>query len=369
MAFCDSAQHWLTIANLPGIGSATLCRLARHYGSPAALFSQVGGDADIAPRLARILTDRKLLRQAGEVAARQIELLGRQQVSLTCYDSPLYPEQLRVLADAPVLLFYQGDLSCLDHPSVALVGARAATTYGREVSFNLATGLAEHGVVVVSGVALGIDAQAHRGALVAGGLTAGVLGCGIDVIYPKVHQGLYKEISHNGVLVSEYPCGTRPDGFRFPARNRIISGLVRGVVVVEATVKSGSLITARLALDQGKEVFAVPGRIDSVKSGGTHRLLQQGAHLVQGIDDIFNELNLSTTFSASPLQAPAEKSVQDKDEQCLLDSLDVYPTDIDTIVRVTGLEVGRVLDLLLQLEMKGLVRQQPGQLFEKITVT
>ncbi len=274
-----------------------------------------------------------------------------------------------MLADPPVFLFYRGSLPCLLNPSVAIVGSRTATSYGRDVSRQLAVGLAQCGVLVVSGVALGIDAHAHRGALSAGGLTAGVLGCGIDVTYPREHERLYREIAENGILLSEYPCGTRPDGFRFPARNRIISGLALGVVVVEASLKSGSLITARLALDQGREVFAVPGRIDSAKSRGAHILLQQGAHLVQTVDDIVNELGLASGPHGIQSNSMDAAPVAGAEEQRVLDSLDVYPVDIDTIMRVTGLEVGKVLNLLLQLELKGLVRQQPGQMYEKVAIS
>ena len=366
MCISDTALEWLTLSLLPQIGSATLCRLAGRYSTPSSLTRKVGSDPDINPRLARILTDPALRRTAEKQVERQVELLRCTGVSLTCHNAPDYPARLHALADFPVLLFYRGDIGRLAGPAVALVGSRAATGYGRDVGYRLAAGLARRGITVVSGVAAGIDGAAHSGALSAGGFTAGVLGCGIDVVYPHAHEKLYHEIADKGVLISEYPCGTRPDGFRFPARNRIISGLVQGVVVVEATLKSGSLITARLALDQGREVFAVPGRVDSAKSAGTHRMLQQGAHLVQSADDIVRELDLCTAdvdSDRNPHQVIGETSA---DEQCIMDCLDVYPIDIDTIMRVSGLEMSRVLDLLLQLELQGLVRQRPGQLYEKV---
>ncbi len=366
----DTALEWLTISLLPGVGSATLCRLARRYSTPCSLARQVGSDPDISPRLVRILTDPDLLATAKKRAGQQLELLKRNHISLTCHDGPDYPSRLCTLADFPVLLFYRGDISHLEHPAVALVGSRAATGYGRDVAYRLAGDLARRGITVVSGVAAGIDGAAHSGALSAGGFTAGVLGCGLDIVYPRVHKKLYQEIGDKGVLLSEYPCGTRPDGFRFPARNRIISGLVQGIVVVEATLRSGSLITARLALDQGREVFAVPGRVDSAKSAGTHRLLQQGAHLVQSADDIVRELGLAsgpTDNDSSPELRPDDAATGDG--QRILDCLDVYPVDIDTIMRVSGLDMPRVLDLLLQLELQGLVRQRPGQLYERVMLT
>ncbi|NLB07392.1 MAG: DNA-protecting protein DprA, partial [Desulfobulbaceae bacterium] len=245
---------------------------------------------------------------------------------------------------------------------------RAASDYGRRVAALLAGDLAAQGLTVVSGAAYGIDAAAHRAALVAGGRTAAVLGCGVDVAYPRTHADLLREIADQGVLLSEYPLGTRPEGFRFPARNRIISGLVQGVVVVEATEKSGSLITARLALDQGREVFAVPGRIDSPKSTGAHRLIQQGARLVQTVQDILDELSWEGRLAAPvPAMAPdAPRARLAPGEQSLLDSLDTYPRDIDTLVRQTGLPVGEIHALLLQLELSGLVRQLPGKLYERV---
>ncbi len=366
MCINDTALEWLTLSLLPQVGSATLCRLARRYSTPSSLVRKVGSDPDINSRLARILTNSTLLRTAKKQAELQADLLQRNGISLTCHGATDYPSRLRTLADFPVVLFYKGDIARLTGLAVAVVGSRAATGYGRDVGYRLAAGLVRRGITVVSGVAAGIDGAAHRGALSAGGFTAGVLGCGIDVVYPNAHEKLYREIADKGVLISEYPCGTRPDGFRFPARNRIISGLVQGVVVVEATLKSGSLITARLALDQGREVFAVPGRVDSSKSAGTHRLLQQGAHLVQSADDIARELDplfIDVDFNLPPRQAMGETG---GDKQCILDCLDVYPVDIDTIMRVSGLEMSRVLDLLLQLEFQGLIRQRPGQCYEKI---
>jgi DNA processing protein len=195
-----------------------------------------------------------------------------------------------------------------------------------------------------------------------------VLGCGVDVVYPRSHAGLFREMVDHGLLVSEYPLGTPPEGFRFPARNRIISGLVKGVVVVEATEKSGSLITARLALDQGREVFAVPGRIDSPKSVGTHRLLQQGAHLVQTVEDILEGLSWADSASR-PVRQQREMDpilLVTPRERLLLDHLDTYPRDIDTLVRMTDFAIIELHALLLQLELKGLVRQLPGQQYERL---
>jgi DNA processing protein len=365
----DAALDWLTISFLPGIGCATVCRLAERYLTPAAIIAAPDNDSDMHPRLARLLSDEKALAISRDRANAQLETLYQRRVSFASINDSIYPDQLRVLSDPPPFLFYQGELASLCKPAVALVGSRSVSSYGARISGMLAGGLASSSVVVVSGVALGVDGHAHRGAIKAGGLTAGVLGCGLDICYPRSHAGLYRHIIDNGVLLSEYPCGTRPDGFRFPARNRIISGLSMGVVVVEAALKSGSLITARLALDQGKEVFAVPGRIDSSRSVGTHLLIRQGAHLVQCVDDILIELDLLRP-QGKPEQRQKEEVCNGagETEQRVLSCLDVYPVDIDTIMRVSGLTGGRIFDVLLQLELQGLIRQMPGQMYEKVII-
>ncbi|NOQ45502.1 MAG: DNA-protecting protein DprA [Desulfobulbaceae bacterium] len=367
---CHNARDWLTLISLPGLGCALIHRLVDDFGSPGQVLvagSSAGRVAGIGLRTVQVFTDAALLTQARNQADNQLEYLKRSNISLTCRDDSRYPDLLKTIHDPPAVLFYQGNLDCLTKPTVAIIGSRAATSYGKQVGFSLARELAGQGGTVVSGLAYGIDAQAHKGALAGSGSTVGVLGCGVDVVYPRGHAELYRQCGEHGAVVSEYPPGTPPDGFRFPARNRIISGLSLGVVVVEATLKSGSLITARLALDQGREVFAVPGRIDSAKSAGAHRLLQQGAHLVHRAQDILDELGLAAAMHlhSKPDGSKEATAPADSAEQQLLSCLDVYPLDIDTILRVTGFDIAVVHDLLLRLELKGLVRQLPGQQYER----
>lgn len=362
---------WLTLSFVPGLGCTRIHRLVEVFGSPAAVLAapaqalrQVEG---IGPKVSQVLADPAAMETAGRQAELELRRLGDRNLVLLCPDDPRYPSLLRSIADPPALLYCQGDLHRLTLPAVAIVGSRAATAYGRRISFELARELASRGICVVSGMALGIDSQAHAGALAGGGATIGVLGCGADVVYPPQHGAMFGEVRGRGLLLTEYPLGSKPEGFRFPERNRIISGLSLGVVVVEASLKSGSLITAALALEQGREVFAVPGRIDSVKSQGAHRLLQQGAKLVHSVDDILEELSLAGRFAAGSrddLPGPPPVPMTEA-EQRLWNCLDVYPLTVDQLVQQSGFEPAQVLSLLLDMELKGLVRQLPGQEYER----
>ena len=255
--------------------------------------------------------------------------------------------------------------------SVAIVGSRAATIYGRRTAYSLAGSLARFKVGVVSGLALGIDAEAHAGSLAAGGSTVAVLGCGLDVIYPQQNSDLYKKISEHGVLVSEYPLGTRPEGFRFPARNRIIAGLSQGVVIVEAAKRSGSLITAQLALDYGREVFAVPGQVDSHKSAGAHWLLQQGAKLVLRAEDIVEELPGRILSCEDEKVAGKRDKVSDLDPDAeqLLNHIEPYPQTRDQLMEHSGLSPARMSELLLFLELEELVEVLPGDKIKRVAIS
>ncbi len=366
----DDIKDWLALISLPGVGCALIHRLLGVFGAPGNVLAAGKGVSrveGVGRQLTAVLTDQSQLANARLWADQEYERVSTRNIHLLCSDDPLFPPLLRTIHDPPVLLYLRGNLDCLKKPSVAIIGSRAATSYGKRVSSMLAGQLARSGIIVVSGLAMGIDGHAHAGCLESGGETVAVLGCGVDVLYPRSHAGLYDQVMENGLLVSEYPLGTRPEGFRFPARNRIISGLSLGVVVVEATCKSGSLITARLALDQGREVFAVPGRIDSKKSEGTHRLLQQGAHLVQSAGDVLEELQLAVSMHQVEFAQDAEVAPEELSgpEEQLIACIDVYPTDIDELAAKTGFSPGSLHDLLLRLELKGFIRQLPGQQYER----
>ncbi|WP_417909084.1 DNA-processing protein DprA [Candidatus Electronema sp. PJ] len=367
----DEIRAWLVLAAMPGLGCILIHRLIAAFGSPQAALAagqaviQVEG---IGPKLAALFANPTALARASSWAIREQERAAAAGVQLLSCTDPRYPPLLRAIHDAPVLLWCRGDLSHLQHSAViALVGSRAATSYGRKISFLLARQLSQAGFTVVSGLAEGIDGQAHAGALAAGGSTVAVLGSGVDIIYPHFHGHLYKQIQEKGLLISEYPLGTPVDGFRFPARNRIISGLSLGVVVVEASAKSGSRITAQHALEQNREVFAVPGRIDSPQSEGTHRLIQQGAKLVHSVEDILAELPMTTGYEQEAVETPPPLPEDLSDlERKLLSLLASSPTDIEELTEKSGQPVAALHGHLLELELKGLIRQLPGQQYERV---
>lgn len=364
-----SLVDWITLGLVPGLGIKGLWRLVSHFKSPRAVLMATPErllEADgVTLKQINGLSAVDELRQRAEAELSELRRFGGLAI---CFDDPLYPPLLKNLYDPPPVLYTLGNPDLLYRPSVAIVGSRAATCYGRRVAFQLAGSLAQRGVTVISGLALGVDTESHKGCLDGGGFTVGVLGCGLDVVYPRQNQSLFKTIVKDGLLVSEYTLGTRPDGFRFPARNRIIAGIAEGVVVVEAARKSGSLITAQIALDAGREVFAVPGQIDSYKSEGTHWLLQQGAKLVQNTDDILTELGHEGVGSLSNNQiSPGEIDLEiDPDALALLQLVEPYPQLRDELITKSGKSPGRVSELLLFLELEGLVEMIPGDQVRKV---
>jgi DNA processing protein len=286
-------------------------------------------------------------------------------VRVIVWGDPEYPVRLQEIASAPPVLYLRGTLEREDDAAIAIVGARYATAYGVDVAHELAAALARRGLTIVSGLARGIDAAAHRGAIEGGGRTLAVLGSGLDQIYPAEHAGLADDVAAHGAIMGEFPLGTPPLRLHFPRRNRIISGLSLGVVVVEAGVDSGALITAHHALEQGREVFAVPGRVHARYSEGCNRLIKAGAKLVESWEDVLSELvphlrRPSPERAASPAPPALTKA-----EQQVFDILASGPLHIDALIVRAGLPGGRVASALVGLEMKGLVRQLSGKVFER----
>ncbi|PHR24588.1 MAG: DNA-protecting protein DprA [Desulfotalea sp.] len=368
MSAMDSTLDWLSLSLVPGLGLGGAWRLLRHFKQPSAVLqslpaviSKVEGMRK--GQLKGLLSGADW-RQKAEYELRRLHSFGAHVIS---YESPLYPPLLKQLIDPPLLLFVLGNPEILQQQSIAIVGSRAATAYGRRISFQLAEGLAGYSLSVVSGLALGIDTEAHRGTLSGGGNTVAVLGCGLDVVYPKQNRYLFEEIAKQGAVVTEYLLGTRPEGFRFPARNRIIAGISAGVVVVEAARRSGSLITAQIALDAGRDVFAVPGQVDSYKSEGAHWLLQQGAKIVLGAADIADEYGLCTATLRSTDHEPVKNNIDlDPDALALLQCIEPYAMGKEDLILLSKMPPARVSELLLFMELEGFIEMLPGDKLRKI---
>jgi len=363
-------QEWISLSLVPGLGVSGYWRLLDYLNSPSNVLQASQKELNQIPGIQKRqiagLISRDAILQRGVGELEKLASLGAQAIS---FDDPAYPTLLRQIADPPPVIYISGKKELLLKDSVAMVGSRAATVYGRRTAYSLAENLTRFSLLVVSGLALGIDAEAHRGCLAAGGETIAVLGCGLDIVYPRQNRDLYQEISDQGVLVSEYPLGTQPEGFRFPARNRIIAGLSKGVVVVEAAKRSGSLITAQLALDYGREVFAVPGQVDSHKSAGAHWLLQQGAKLVQRVEDIIDEFPGGTApqVAATHSEEKGRVAYLEPDAEKLLSLIEPYPRTRDQLLDNSGLSPARMSELLLFLELEELVEVLPGDKICKTT--
>ncbi len=354
--------YWLALTRVVGIGPARFQRLLQHFGSAARAW-HADGQALLAAGLdARSVRALLALRQHVDPADEERRLRAQRITALTLEDAA-YPAALRSITDPPPVLFLRGALTVADEWAVAIVGTRRATAYGRQVAEHLAGTLAQAGVTVVSGLARGIDACAHRAALAAGGRTIAVLAHGLDTVYPPEHARLADEIAERGALVTEFPLGTRPDAANFPRRNRILAGLARATVVVEAGHKSGALITADLALEHGRDVFAVPGSILSPASQGTNALIKEGARPVTDPRDLLEELHLSLAVEK---QAVRQTLPVDATEAALLTHLSAEPVHVDELSRQAGLPIAAVTSALVLMELKGLVRQTTPQNYVKV---
>jgi DNA processing protein len=354
------ADAWLALALVEGLAPRKAFDLATLFGSPAAVLS-----ASYGALAATGLDAGRLDRVAGarERAARERAAIERAGGAIITWGDDRYPVRLRSIADPPLALFVRGSLVASDTPAVAIVGARRAGEYGRRIAEQLACGLAQAGLTVVSGLAAGIDGAAHRGSLDAGGQTVAVMATGLDRIYPSWHGDLARRIAAQGAIVTEFPLGSIPLHFHFPQRNRIISGLSVGTVVVEAAERSGSLITAEYAVEQGRDVFAVPGPIGVPQHRGCHRLIQQGAKLVTGVDDVLMEIAPALCARVAQARAAAEAVRLTVDERALVDALAGGALHVDTLVARTALAPSTALETLLALELRGLVEQRPGMRF------
>lgn len=348
--------YWIGFNRVAGIGAARLRALIEHFGDLATAWQASPADLQQAGLDRRSLSSLLHVRRELDLQA-EVDRVQRSGVQVLTWDDPDYPLNLRQVHNPPPVLYVRGRIEKRDEWAVAIVGTRRASVYGKEAAQMLSTALARAGVTIVSGLARGIDAIAHRTCLEAGGRTIAVLGCGLDVIYPPQHAGLAAEIARQGALVSEYPLDTRPEARNFPPRNRIISGLALGTVIVEADLGSGALITAGFAAEQGREVFAVPGSIFARGCQGTNRLIQQGAKMACSVTDILEELNLTMVSE----QTQARMAIPDNEtESLLLQHLSTEPIHVDDLGRMVQLPIAQVTSTLALMELKGMVRQVGG---------
>jgi len=356
---------WLALGRIRGVGGVSFKKITARFADPAAVFRASAAElAEIEGLHRELIHSIANFNDWAEID-KEIQRARAAGIKMIPFSDAAYPASLRAIADPPPLLYVKGELRDNDSRAIAIVGSRSASDYGRRIARDLARGLASFGFTVVSGMARGIDGMAHESALQAGGRTLAVLGSGVDRAYPPEHEMLYRRISENGAVISELPMGARPIAFNFPARNRLISGLSLGVVVVEATEKSGSLITASLAAEQGREVFAVPGEAGASRSRGSHRLIRQGAKLVETVEDIIEEIapQLSRRGDAAPASARSLPENSGPAARQIFALLKETSLQVDQVIEQSGLPAPQVLQVLLDLELQGFVCQTPGKIY------
>lgn len=355
-----SRELFVDLYSIPGMTEYRLKVLLTAFATPEAIFQateqQLTAVSGIPAELARAITS---YRRRDETAAR-LSNLQRLGVRIVCFSDPDYPENIRYLPHMPPVLFIRGEIEPRDRQAVAIIGTRRPSHYGQRIAERLGAELARAGITVISGLARGIDTCAHEAALAASGRTIAVLGSGIDVIYPPENRRLAEQIVAAGAIITEFPPGTGPLAMNFPKRNRLISGLAQAVVAVEAGEKSGVLNTCSWAREQGRPVFAVPGRIDDERSRGTNRLIQQGARLITSSREVLEALGISASAEAGPAV-----ELQSGERQ-VLTAVGNEPVHIDELCSATGLPVTDLMTILFQLEVKGLIRQLPGKFFVRV---
>lgn len=375
MRHSDPADNrgWIALNMARFTWPALHTQFVRHLSTPDTIQRLCQGGITTLEPLLPGLREKLAAIQQGHALTHELTRLQAARLTVVTLADPCYPRSLRWIPDPPLVLYTRGTLRPEDGLAVAVVGSRRPSNYGKLMAQRLSTELVQHGFTVVSGLARGIDSLAHQGSLQAGGRTVAVLGSGINVIYPPENRRLCDTISDQGAVLSEFPLDTKPDRWNFPRRNRIISGLALGTLVVEAAANSGALHTARHALEQGREVFAMPGRIDVPNSRGTHSLIKQGAKLVEGINDILAEFPEAVQVSASQHQSaltcpPKPRTTADlsAEEAQVLALIQPEETHIDALIHASQLPAHVVASILVTLELRGLIRQFPGKFFARM---
>ncbi|TYQ13150.1 UNVERIFIED_CONTAM: DNA processing protein [Acetivibrio alkalicellulosi] len=365
----DNKQYWVWLSSLPGIGAVKSKALLNHFEDPYNIWNAKENELNKLPFLTSKDVGNLINIKIKESAKIHLDNIFKNNIKILTINDELYPYYLKNIYDPPSVLYVKGDIRINDK-YIAVVGSRKATSYGLSMAHTISCELSRYGITVVSGMARGIDSYAHKGILSVGGRTIAVLGCGLDIVYPNENKKLMDSIIENGACVSEYLPGIAPLANNFPARNRIISGISLGVIVIEAGERSGSLITANFALDQGREVFALPGNVCSINSTGTNRLIKEGAKMVTGIEDILEEINISFSnenmenfFTGSFANDKLFKDL-DKEEIKIASCLKTEPLHIDNISKKTGFSIQLVSSVLIMLELKGIVEQLPGKIYK-----
>ncbi len=359
----NELYYWIALRFVFGVGNVNYKNLINHFRSPENVFHADPRELEqVEGVTAKAIESIKAFKPGSDVQ-RELDLIEKNSVTVITLKDPAYPESLKNIYDPPPFLYVKGEITKQDDNAFAIVGSRNASEYGTLATDRISRELAAHGLTIVSGMARGIDSCAHTGALAAKGRTIAVLGSGIDVIYPSENRKLYESIVVHGAVISEFPIGTEPLAYNFPARNRIISGLSLGVLVVEASLNSGSLITARLALEQGRDVFAVPGNVLAYKSKGTHKLLKDGAKLVESAQDILEEIRLKAPVEEQQEERREAPVALDQESLLVYRILSEEALHIDEVILKTGLSSSHVSSLLLDLELNGLIKQLPGKRF------
>lgn len=359
-------KNLLGLLSINGLGSRRILQLIGKYPDLDEIWNAPLPELCEIPSI-DLITARKIREGYDETFVnKQLKYLETKPYRIISYLDEEYPTRLKTFYDPPVLLFIYGSFCKQDVDAIAIVGTRSPSNYGREVTEILVRQLVEKNLTIISGFARGIDTEAHRAAIKYGGRTIAVLGNGVDWIYPPENRRLRDQIVEHGVYCSEFPFEAKPEAVNFPRRNRLISGLSLGVVVIEAGEKSGALLTAYYALDQNRDVFALPGRITDDKSLGTNRLIQKGAKLVRNVEDIIEEIEPNRTFPTEPRQMEITFSLEDPEEKRVYDALSSEPIHIDEFASRIGKSTYEILATLLALELKGAVRQLAGKMFVKV---
>ncbi|HEY8421516.1 MAG TPA: DNA-processing protein DprA [Thermoclostridium sp.] len=355
-------KEWIWFANLKGITTRKKAELLRLFNSPAEIYKADAIELAKTGVLNRDNITAVLSKEYRDTVDRTIEEIDKKNINVITLNSSTYPELLKNICDPPVCLYVKGKLYA-DELSIAVVGSRRASGYGITVAKKISGELAQSNICVISGMARGIDTAAHVGALSVKGRTIAVLGCGIDLVYPPENKKLMEQIIEYGAVISEYPPGVEPAPHHFPVRNRIVSGMSVGVLVVEAGEKSGSLITAQLALEQGRDVYALPGNVISINSKGTNKLIQDGAKLVTSVQDILDELHWYKNFNTKNVHFENNSKINsslDNDEKDVFELLSFESLYIDEIQKKLSINMPLLHSILLSLEMKGLIKRDPG---------